>query len=126
MRNADVARLFDEYGDLLEIQGSNPFRVRAYRNAARTIESLSDSIASVGEGGRDALTELPGIGDDLADKILAVLDSDTFPQLEEAREKIPPDVRRMLDLPGIGPKKVAVLWKELNVNSLDDLRAAAE
>src|SRR5690606_28939752 len=73
MQNAQLARLFDEMADLLEIQGANAFRVRAYRNATRTIESLSGSVQAIAVGGVEALTELDGIGKDLAQKIIAAL-----------------------------------------------------
>ncbi len=126
MHNADVARYFDEYADLLEIEGANPFRVRAYRNASRTIESLSEPIADVAVQGLAALTALDGIGDDLGKKILAIVETHALPQLEELRAKVPEEVRRMLGIPGIGPKKVATLWKELHVTSLSQLQEAAE
>jgi DNA polymerase (family 10) len=126
MQNADVARYFDEYADLLEIEGANPFRVRAYRNAGRTIESLSEPIAAIAVQGVAALTDLEGIGDDLAKKIVTIVETHALPQLDELRAKVPPAVRDMLRIPGIGPKKVAALWKELHLTSLDQLKEAAE
>jgi DNA polymerase (family X) len=126
MQNAQLARLFDEIADLLEIQGANAFRVRAYRNASRTIESLSESVATIAAGGVDALTELEGIGKDLAQKIVAAVQTGTIPQLEELRSQVPAGVRAMLRIEGIGPKKVGRLHAELGVNSLDDLKAACE
>ncbi|WP_417395149.1 DNA polymerase/3'-5' exonuclease PolX [Gimesia chilikensis] len=126
MQNAEIARQFEELADLLEIQGANPFRLRAYRNAARTISGLPDSIQEIVHNDPKELQELPGIGKDLAEKIQTIVESSTLPQLEELKEQIPPDVVRMLDIPGIGPKKVAFLFSELNIHSLDDLKAAAE
>lgn len=126
MHNADVARFFDEYADLLEIEGANPFRVRAYRNASRTVEGLAEPVAQLAAQGASALTELEGIGDDLADKIVTIAKTGSLPQLEELKAKIPPDVRAMLRIPGIGPKKVAALWKELRLTTLADLKTAAE
>lgn len=126
MHNVDVARLFDEYADLLEIEGANPFRVRAYRNASRTIEGLSEPVAGLAGEGVSTLTELPGIGEDLARKIIAAVETGNFPQLAELRAKVPPVVSELLRIPGIGPKKVAVLWKELKLTSLEQLKAAAE
>ncbi|QDU04797.1 DNA polymerase/3'-5' exonuclease PolX [Gimesia chilikensis] len=126
MQNAEIARQFEELADLLEIQGANPFRLRAYRNAARTISGLPDSIQEIVHTDPKELQELPGIGKDLAEKIQTIVESSTLPQLEELKEQIPPDVVRMLDIPGIGPKKVAFLFSELNIHSLDDLKAAAE
>ncbi len=126
MQNAEIANQFEELADLLEIQGANPFRLRAYRNAARTISGLPDSIQEIVHNDPKELQELPGIGKDLAEKIQTIVESSTLPQLEELKEQIPPDVVRMLDIPGIGPKKVAFLFSELNIHSLDDLKAAAE
>lgn len=126
MQNAEIARQFEELADLLEIQGANPFRLRAYRNAARTISGLPDSIQEIVHNDPKELQELPGIGKDLAEKIQTIVETSTLPQLEELKEQIPPDVVRMLDIPGIGPKKVAFLFSELNIHTLDDLKAAAE
>ncbi|QDU51919.1 DNA polymerase/3'-5' exonuclease PolX [Gimesia panareensis] len=126
MQNAEIARQFEELADLLEIQGANPFRLRAYRNAARTISGLPDSVQEIVHNDPKELQELPGIGKDLAEKIQTIVEDSTLPQLEELKEQIPPDVVRMLDIPGIGPKKVAFLFSELNIHTLDDLKAAAE
>ncbi len=126
MQNATIAALFEELGDLLELQGANSFRVRAYRNAARTLESVSQSIADVVATPGHDLTSLEGIGKDLAEKIETIVTTGTHPALEEARAQFPPDVRQMLRIPGIGPKKVAALIKELQIQSLADLKAACE
>ncbi|HCO27792.1 MAG: DNA polymerase III subunit beta [Gimesia sp.] len=126
MQNSEIARQFEELADLLEIQGANPFRLRAYRNAARTISGLPDSIQDIVESDPKELQDLSGIGKDLAEKIVMIVETSTLPQLEELKEQIPADVVRMLDIPGIGPKKVAFLFSELSIQSLDDLQAAAE
>ncbi len=126
MQNSEIARQFEELADLLEIQGANPFRLRAYRNAARTISGLPESIADIANQAPKELQALPGIGKDLAEKIETIVESATLPQLEKLKEEIPADVVRMLDIPGIGPKKVAFLFSELSIHSLDDLKAAAE
>ncbi|MEZ6067474.1 MAG: DNA polymerase/3'-5' exonuclease PolX [Planctomycetaceae bacterium] len=126
MQNSEIAHLFDEYADLLEIEVANPFRVRAYRSASRTLGSHPTPLETVAAGGKAALTAIEGIGADLAERIVTCLGSGTFPELEELRQRIPIGVRRMLDIQGLGPKKVAALWKELNVITLEDLRAAAE
>jgi DNA polymerase (family 10) len=126
MQNAEVARYFEELADLLEIDGANPFRVRAYRNAARTITDLTESVATLAGKGTAALTELPGIGDDLAKKIVMIVETEKLPQLDELRQKVPAGVVEMLRIPGLGPKKAAALFKELNIQTLDQLREAAE
>jgi len=126
MQNAEIARLFEELTDLLEIQGANPFRLRAYRNAGRTIEGLTEPIAALAEDGEKALTELQGIGKAVAEKIIVICETGELPQLNQLREEVPPGVVRMLRIPGIGPKKVAALYKELNLETLDQLKEAAE
>lgn len=126
MQNSEIARQFEELADLLEIQGANPFRLRAYRNAARTISGLPESIEDIAKNTPKELLSLPGIGKDLAEKIETIVESGTLPQLETLKEEIPADVVRMLNIPGIGPKKVAFLFSELSIHSLDDLKAAAE
>ncbi|MBL8851450.1 MAG: DNA polymerase/3'-5' exonuclease PolX [Planctomycetaceae bacterium] len=126
MRNAEISRLFDELADLLEVEGANAFRVRAYRNAARTIESYSGSLTTLAGQGVSALTELPGIGDDLAKKIVTIVNTQRLPQLDEIRQRVPPVVLEMLRIPNLGPKKAAALVDALQIKSLDELRAAAE
>jgi len=126
MQNSDVARLFVELADLLEIQGANPFRLRAYRNAARTIEGLTESLADIIADSDRSLQDLSGIGKDLAAKIETVIETSALPQLEELREQIPKGVVHMLRIPGMGPKKVAVLFNEMSITNLDELKQAAE
>jgi len=126
VQNMEVAKLFDEYADILEIQGANPFRVRAYRNAARMIGDLPESVADIACDTERSLEELPGIGKDLAVKICAIVETGEFPQLAEARSSVPASALEMLRIGGLGPKKVAVLMKELSIRTLDDLRQAAE
>ncbi len=125
MQNAEIAAMFEELADLLELQGANVFRLRAYRNAARTIESMTASIADIVESEPGALTDLPGIGKDLAEKLVTIISSGQLPQLEELRAQIPAGVVQMLRIPGIGPKRVATLFAELKVETLDQLREAA-
>ena len=126
MQNSEVARCFEELADLLEIQGSNPFRLRAYRNAARNISNLTESVADIAADPQRSLTELPGIGKDLAAKVTVIVQTNRLPQLEELREDIPAGVVEMLKIQGLGPKKVAVLFKELSLTSLDALKEAAK
>ncbi|MBD3673504.1 MAG: DNA polymerase/3'-5' exonuclease PolX [Planctomycetaceae bacterium] len=125
MKNEQIAASFDELADLLEVQGANPFRIRAYRNASRTIESLTDSLESMLESETD-LTELQGIGKDLAGKIKELVETGTLEKLEELKSEVPPGVLDIMRLPGVGPKKAALLFKELNITGLPELKAAAE
>jgi DNA polymerase (family 10) len=126
MNNRDVATLFDEIGDLLEFQNANPFRVRAYRNAARKITDLPEPLAGVAADPNRQLTDIDGIGKDLAQKIEEVLDRGSITMLDELRAQIPGGVLAMVRIPGMGPKKAAALFKELGITSLDALRAACQ
>src|SRR6056297_2044577 len=122
--NAHVASIFAEMADLLEIQGANPFRVRAYRTAAQTVSGLTRRVADMVEAGED-LSALPGIGDDLAGKIAEIVRSGTLAQLTQLETDVSPELARMLRIPGLGPKRVAALHGALGIDSLDQLAAAA-
>jgi DNA polymerase (family 10) len=126
MQNSDVVRMFEELADLLEIQSANPFRVRAYRSAARTIGDLPESLADILADKRRSLEDIAGIGHDLAEKIKTIAATGSLPQLEELRGQVPRGVVDMLRIQGLGPKKAAALFKELSITSLDMLKAAAE
>lgn len=126
MTNAAIAGMFLDLADLLEIDGANAFRIRAYRNAARTIESLTYSLEQFVAEDPEQLTAIPGIGKDLALKICQTVETGQLEQLLLMKQKIPPDVVRMLRIPGIGPKKVAVLFQKLHLTTLDQLKHAAE
>ena len=123
--NADVAAIFDQVADLLAIEGANQFRVRAYRNAARTIETLPRPVAELVAEGQD-LTELEGIGDDLAGKIEEIVETGGLTQLEEIKKRTPSGLTEILDLAGLGPKRVQKIYQELDVSNLEELKVAAE
>ncbi|WP_145363358.1 DNA polymerase/3'-5' exonuclease PolX [Stratiformator vulcanicus] len=125
MQNPTIAEKLNDVADLLELEGANSFRVRAYRNAARTIESLTQSLSDMVERGED-LEELPNIGKDLAEKLTALVNEGELKQLQELKQRVPPGVLDVLRIDGLGPKKAATLWKELGVTDLDQLQAAAE
>lgn len=125
MTNSQIAASLDEMADILEFQGANPFRVRAYRNAARTVSDLGESIAGMVAADRP-LTEISGIGKDLGDKLQTLVSTGTLSQLEELRAQVPKTVLLLLRIPGLGPKKAAVLHKELKIANLEMLRAACE
>jgi DNA polymerase (family 10) len=124
MTNADIAAAFDHVADLIEYQGGNVFRVRAYRNAARTIGSMVESLANVRGDGSRSLTDIEGIGADLAGKIGTLLDTGRLPLLDELQRKIPAVVFELMRVPGLGPKKVKALVDELGIDSLDALEQA--
>jgi DNA polymerase (family 10) len=121
VQNAEIAAMFDQAAELLEIQGENQFRVRAYRRAARVIEGLPQSVRSLLSDGRD-LSELPGIGNDLAGKIADIVKTGHFPLLDTLKKKLPGDLGDMAALPGLGPKRIKLLCDRFKVRTLDDLR----
>ncbi len=123
--NSEVADIFTEVSDLLEIEGANEFRVRAYRDAARTISGLPRSVREMLADGED-LTELPGIGDDLAGKIEEIVETGSLEQLVEIRARTPPSLGKMLNIAGLGPKRVQTIHNELGVVTLDELQEAAQ
>jgi DNA polymerase (family 10) len=123
--NSDVARIFNQMADLLEIKSANPFRVRAYRNAARTISSLGKSLSEMVEEGEN-VSELPGIGEDLAGKIKEIVKTGSLAQLAELEEETPAELSKLMKIPGLGPKRIGVLHEEFGVSSLEDLEKLAE
>jgi DNA polymerase (family X) len=126
MQNPDIARLFDEVADLLEIQDANPFRVRAYRNAARTIRDYPEPIADLVRAGTKDLTDIAGIGDDLAEKITTIVTTGELPLRKQLASKLPAGLLDLLRIPGLGPKRVKILYKKLKVKSAADLAAALD
>ncbi len=122
--NADVAAVFNQIADLLEVQGANPFRIRAYRNAARTVDELGSSLAAMLARGED-LDALPGIGPDLAGKIAEIVATGTCEQLERLRKEVPPAITELLAIPRLGPKRVRALHDELGIETLPELLNAA-
>ena len=122
--NADIAAIFEEIADLLEIQGANPFRIRAYRNAARSFGELSQEAYQLMEKGAD-LTRLPGIGDDLAAKVGEIVSTGRCRLLERLHKELPPAVTELLKIPGLGPKRVKALYHDLEVQTVEQLYRAA-
>ncbi|MHB8634394.1 MAG: PHP domain-containing protein [Thermoplasmatota archaeon] len=121
--NAEVAAAFEELADLLEIEGANPFRVRAYRTAARVLGAFEHPVGKWAAEGR--LRDIPGIGEDLAAKIGEVVATGHLAYLEEKRESVPAGLREMLAVEGLGPKRVRRLREELGVSDLAGLEKAA-
>ena len=122
MDNLAIARVFAEIGDLLEIKNENPFKIRAYRNAAETIAHHPDPVAALDAAQR---RDLPGIGKDLAAKIGELVDSGALAFHQELLEQFPPTILDLLHLHGVGPKTVALLYHQLGIRSLADLESAA-
>lgn len=124
IHNADIAAIFEEIADLLEIQGANPFRIRAYRNAARTLGELSQDARMLVEKGDD-LKRLPGIGDDLSARIREIVATGSCSLLERLRTELPPAVAELLKIPGLGPRRVKALHHGLEVQTVEQLYRAA-
>ena len=125
VHNSEVSGIFNQVADLLEIEGANQFRVRAYRNAAHAVSTLSNSVSDMVEAGDD-LTELPDIGEDLAEKIEEIVNTGGLTQLEEIKRRTPPELAEMLKIAGLGPKRVAQIHQELGVTTLRELHEAAQ
>jgi DNA polymerase (family 10) len=123
--NATIAAIFDQIADLLDIQSANPFRVRAYRNAARTIGDLGTEVTTLVARGMP-LTDIPGIGEDLANKIQEIVETGSCEFLKRLERDVPPAVAQLLRVPGLGPKRVKTLWHDLDIQTMDQLLQAAQ
>ena len=123
VHNPDIAQALDDLADLLELEEANPFRVRAYRNAARVVRGLGTEISVTLKKGGD-LAELPGIGEDLADKIRTLAKTGHLPLLDRLRKETPVIAVELLKLPGLGPKRVKVLCHDLDIHTLEQLHRA--
>ncbi|NLE30116.1 MAG: DNA polymerase/3'-5' exonuclease PolX [Phycisphaerae bacterium] len=119
MRNKEIASIFNEIADLLEISGENAFRINSYRNAARAIEDLSEDIAALQAAGK--LSQIRGIGDRTEKKIEEYLQTGKISAREDLLKKVPHGLVTLLKIPGMGPKTVATAWKQLGVEDLEGL-----
>ena len=123
--NSDIAAIFREVADLLELDAANQFRIRAYRNAARSVEECAQPVATLAAESPERLTELPGIGDDLAAKIGEIARTGSLQLLRELRRTAPAGAAQLMRLAGVGPKHARVLSEQLGVHSIGALRRAA-
>jgi len=123
MENVEIARALNDVADLLELRNENPFKVRAYRNAARTVEGLSRRVAEMVEAGED-LEELPAIGKDMAAYITELVQTGRLKRLEELEQQMPHGLAELMRLEGVGPKKAIRLHEELGVSTVADLETA--
>ncbi|HZK78715.1 MAG TPA: helix-hairpin-helix domain-containing protein, partial [Gemmatimonadaceae bacterium] len=121
----EVARILREIADLLEIGNANAFRVRAYRNAARTIEELPKAVQLIA-GDASRLEELPGIGKDLAGKISEIVRTGTLPLLRKLERSSPAGVSEIMRVRGVGPKRARILCRNLGIRSVSGLERAAK
>ena len=125
VRNAEIAAMLNRLADLLEIEGENPFKVRAYRNAALTVQGLSRSIVDMVKAGEN-LTELPGIGDAIAKKLTEIAQTGHLTKLEQEARHIPATLTDLLKIPSLGPKRVHILFQKLKVKDEQDLEKAVQ
>ncbi|MBW8874667.1 MAG: DNA polymerase/3'-5' exonuclease PolX [Acidobacteria bacterium] len=125
MDNPEIARIFDEVADVLEIQGANTFRIRAYRNAVRTVESLTTPLRKWVEENRP-LTDLPGIGKEMANHVREMVETGTLGFRDELLAEVPRSLIELMRLPNLGPKKAKKIYDELKIGSVDELEAAAK
>src|SRR5438309_862984 len=122
--NDDVARTLERIGDLLEIKGENPFKVRAYRLAATQVENLGDAITDIAarEGN---LLGIEGFGPAIAEKVSELLETGRLTFLERLEQEVPVTLLAVRQLPGVGPRTAAMLWHDAGITTLDELGAAA-
>lgn len=122
MKNQEIARVFNEIADLLEIKGENPFRVRAYRRAAQNIDGLPQAVEDIP---KEELLKIPGIGQDLAGKIEEYLKTGEIQAHKELKSEVPEGLLALLSVPGLGPKTAKLLYEKLKIKSIDDLERLA-
>jgi DNA polymerase (family 10) len=123
VENVEIAEVLEELADLLEISGSNPFRIRAYRNAVRTVRGLTRPLSAMVEAGED-LTALPAIGKDLSAHIVELVETGALARLDEVSAEVPRSLVQLVKLDGVGPKKAKKLWESLGVTTVDELETA--
>ncbi|GER93482.1 DNA polymerase/3'-5' exonuclease PolX [hot springs metagenome] len=122
MKNQEIAKIFNEIADLLEIKGENPFRIRAYRKAAQNIEGLPKSIEDITT---EEILKVPGIGQDLAGKIEEYLKTGRIKAHEELKQEIPEGLLTLLSVPGLGPKTSKMLYEKLKIKNIAELEKLA-
>ena len=127
MLNLDIARIFNEIADILEVQGENTFKIRAYRKAALTIETLTQDLKVIAErGGVKELKKIPGIGEGIAKKIVEIAETGDCKKHIGLRREVPPELLELLAIPRVGPKTIAKLHQELGITNIADLEKAAK
>jgi DNA polymerase (family 10) len=124
MDKKEIAEVFEEIGALLDLKGENPFRVRAYYNAARMVEGLQEDLDTLVRENR--LTEIKGIGKDLAGKITEMVTTNRLKFHDELKASLPPGLLDMLKIPGFGPKRAKLVYEKLKIDSIEKLEAACK
>jgi len=124
LKNLEIARIFNNIADLLEIRGDNPFKIRAYRRAALNLESIAEDLATI--SARGDLKEIPGIGKDLSLKIEEYLHTGYMSYYEELKREIPESLLDLIAIQGVGPKKAKLFHESLGITSIDELQDMAQ
>src|SRR2546428_12219082 len=124
MTKNEIAAVLEEISTLLELKGENPFKIRAYTNAARSIEAWGGSLSDLKN--EEALSKIPGIGKSIADKIKELAATGSLKYLEELRAEFPAAILELFSIPGLGAKKIKALYEELHISSIEQLREACE
>jgi len=124
MEKNDIAAVLDEIATLLELTGENPFKIRAYSAGARILENLTEDLGELIDGGK--LAEIPGLGEALVDKITTLRRDGVLPFHQKLKASIPAGLLEVMQIPGLGPKKVRALWTQLAVEDLAKLKAVCE
>jgi DNA polymerase (family 10) len=124
MNKKEIAEVFEEIGALLELKGDNPFRVRAYYNAARMVDGLQEDIGTLIK--EERLTDIKGIGKDLAAKITELYTTNKLQFYDELKSSMPQGLLEMLKIPGFGPKRAKILYDKLKIDSIEKLEAACK
>src|SRR5262245_48377220 len=125
IHNSAIAEMFGKVADLLDISNGDEFRIRAYRTAAQTISSLTRSAAEMVRDKED-LSQLPGIGKNLAGKVKEIVETGSLTRLRELENEVPPGLIALMKISGLGPRKVLTLHKELGISSWQQLEKAAK
>lgn len=124
MDNESIARIFSEIAELLDLKGENSFKIKAYQKASRVVSALAQPL--VEHGRIEELTQIPGIGKSIAEKILEIIAAGDCALHRELKAEFPPQILALLSVPALGPKKAAILYRELGIGSLEELKAAAQ
>src|SRR3954465_11288107 len=124
MDKATIADMLEKIATLLELKGENPFKIRAYTNAARSLETWGGSIADLAN--EETLEKIPGIGKAIAAKVKELAETGSLKFFDELRAEFPGAILELFSLPGLGAKKIKALYEKLNVSSIAELQAACE
>ncbi|HEV2995103.1 MAG TPA: DNA polymerase/3'-5' exonuclease PolX [Chthoniobacterales bacterium] len=124
MTKAEIAGVLEQIATLLELKGENPFKIRAYANAARSLETFGGNISDLQD--QEALAKIPGIGKSIAEKIKELAATGSLKYLEELRAEFPAAILELFSIPGLGAKKIKALYEQLHISSIGELRKACE